>query len=111
MRTSLQGHGDFGIRMTTLDTDIVAMDGRNSHANQIYQAAKIYLQAISGASNIQKELETKCYILHLLFSPRVPSLKLLGWQLLTILIKTCPPFSIRYTTPYVVNHLITISIG
>ena len=54
MWISLQGHGNVETRMATLDGDMVAMDGRNFHVDQISRVAKIHLQVISRVSNLQK---------------------------------------------------------
>lgn len=52
--TSLQGTTDIGYRMATADADMAALDGRNAAADQIARAARIHLQAIHDAQNLQK---------------------------------------------------------
>ena len=68
MWNSLQGHGDAGTCMVTSDADMVAMYRRNTHTDQISQAVEVHLHPISGVSNLQKELGTKYYILHSIFT-------------------------------------------
>ena len=58
--------------MASVDVDISALDGRNAMSDQIDRAAKVYLQTISGATNLQKELGTKGYILDYLFGSQYP---------------------------------------
>ena len=72
MWTTLQGRGDVGTRMASADADLAALDGRNAMSDQIARAAKVHLQAISGAPNLQKEIGTKAYILDRLFGPQCP---------------------------------------
>ena len=54
------------------DADLVALDGWNTMSDQIARAAKVHLQKISGATNLQKELGTKGYILDRLFGSQSP---------------------------------------
>ena len=49
-----------------------ALDGRNALADQVARAAKVHLHPISGASNLQKEIRTKTYILSKLFGATCP---------------------------------------
>ena len=70
--TSLQGQGDVGLRMAAADADVAALDARNAMADQIARASKVTLQGIVGASNLQKEIGTKGYILYALFGARCP---------------------------------------
>ena len=72
MWTTLQGLGDIGDRMASADADLTALDGRNALADQVARAAKVHLQPISGASNLQKEIGTKTYILSKLFGEACP---------------------------------------
>ena len=55
MWTTLQGLGDIGDSIASADADLTALDGRNALADQVARAAKVHLQPISGASNLQKE--------------------------------------------------------
>ena len=54
MWISLQEHGNVRILMTNLDADMVAMDGKKFHVDQISRMDKIYNQVISRVSNLQK---------------------------------------------------------
>ena len=58
--------------MTTAYVYISALDDRNTLTNQIAQAAKVYLQTISGATDLQKEIRIKSYILAKLFGHTYP---------------------------------------
>ena len=53
--------------MASTDADLAALDSRNAMTDQISRAAKVHLQTISGAANLQKEIGTKDYILDRLF--------------------------------------------
>ena len=70
--TTLQGQGDIGSRMATVEADMVALDARNAMADQVARASKVTLQTIAGPTNLQKELGTKGYILHALFGAQCP---------------------------------------
>ena len=72
MWTTLQGRGDVGTQMASIDTDLAALDGRNTMSDQITRAAKFHLQTISGATNLQKELGTNGYIMERLFGSQRP---------------------------------------
>ena len=72
MWTTLQGTGDVGERMASADADLTALDGRNAQADQVARAAKVHLQPISGATNLQREIGTKAYILAKLFGASCP---------------------------------------
>ena len=56
MWSTLQGKGDIGTQLASADADLVALDGRNAMIDQIARAAKVHLQVISGAANLQKEI-------------------------------------------------------
>ena len=58
--------------MVTADADLAALDSQNAMADQISRVAKVHLQTISGAANLQKEIGTKAYILDRLFGPNCP---------------------------------------
>ena len=58
--------------MALADADLTALDRRNALADQVARAAKVHLQPISGASNLQKEIGTKTYILPKLFGAACP---------------------------------------
>ena len=58
--------------MATADADITALDGRNTLTDQVARAAKVNLQYISGATNLQREIFTKTYILSKLFGGACP---------------------------------------
>ena len=58
--------------MASANADLTALDGRNALADQVARAAKVHLQPISGASNLQKEIGTKTYILSKLFGAACP---------------------------------------
>ena len=79
--TSLQGMTDIGYRMATADADMAALDGRNAAADQIARAARIHLQAITDARNLQKEIGTKVFILHSLFGASCPLVKAYSTQI------------------------------
>ena len=49
--------------MATAYVDLSALGGRNTLTDQIAQATKVYLQTISGATNLQKGIRKKSYIL------------------------------------------------
>ena len=70
--TTLQGMGDVGNRMALSDADLTALDGRNTMVDQVTRAAKVHLQPISGATNLQKEIGTKTYIFSKLFGGAYP---------------------------------------
>ena len=72
MWTTLQGNGDVGERMASADADLTALDGRNALADQVARAARVHLQRISGATNLQREIGTKTYILSKLFGGSCP---------------------------------------
>lgn len=58
--------------MASADADLAALDGRNAMSDQIARAARVHLQTVSGAHNLQKELGTKGYILDRLFGSKCP---------------------------------------
>ena len=58
--------------MASVDADLTAPDGRNALADQVARAAKVHLQPISGATNLQHEIGTKTYILSKLFEGACP---------------------------------------
>lgn len=58
--------------MASTNADLAALDSRNAMADQISRAAKVHLQTISGAANLQKEIGTKAYILDRLFGHHFP---------------------------------------
>ena len=72
MWTTLQGEEDVGEQMASVDADLTALDGRNVQADQVARAAKVHLQPISGATNLQREIGTKTYILAKLFGGSCP---------------------------------------
>ena len=72
MWTTLQGTGDVGDRIASADADLTALDGRNVKADQVARASKVHLQPISGATNLQREVGTKTYILAKLFGGACP---------------------------------------
>ena len=72
MWTTLQGREDLGSRMATADADLAALNSRNAMADQISRAAKVHIQTISGAANLQKEIGTKAYTLDRIFGPNCP---------------------------------------
>ena len=67
MWTTLQGKEDVGKRMALLDANLTALDGQNAVVDQIARAARVHLRPISGATNLQREIGTKTYILFKLF--------------------------------------------
>ena len=69
--------------MATLDADMVALDGRNTAADEIDRAARTHLQAIHNATNLQKEIGTKAFILHCLFGTSCPLVKAYSTQIVT----------------------------
>ena len=75
MWTTLQGTDDVGEQMASVDADLTALDGRNMQADQVAQAAKVHLQPIYGATNLQREIGTKTYILAKLFGESCPLVK------------------------------------
>ena len=79
--TSLQGQNDIGYRMATADADMAALDGRNAAADQIARAARIHLQVINEARNLQEEIGTKAYILHSLFGAACPLVRAYSTQI------------------------------
>ena len=72
MWTTLQGRGDVGARIGNTNAELTALDSHNAHADQISRAAKVHLQALDGAANLQKEIGSKGYILDRLFRPACP---------------------------------------
>ena len=58
--------------MATAYVDLSALGGRNTLTDQIAQATKVYLQTISGATDLQKEIRIKSYILAKLFGRTYP---------------------------------------
>ena len=58
--------------MALADADLADLDRRITTSDQIDQAAKVHLQTISGANNLQKEIGTKAHILDQLFGPQCP---------------------------------------
>ena len=58
--------------MASADADLTALDGRNAQADQVARAAKVHLLPISGATNLQREIGTKTYILAKLFGGACP---------------------------------------
>ena len=68
----LQGVGDVGNRIALADADLTALNGRNALTDQVTQAAKVHLQPISRAINLQKEIGTKTFILSNLFGGTCP---------------------------------------
>ena len=72
MWTILQGKEDVGDRMASADANLMALDGRKAVADQIARAARVHLQTISGATNLQREIGTKTYILSKLFGNACP---------------------------------------
>ena len=67
MWTTLQRKEDVGKRMALADANLTVLDGWNAVADQIARAARVHLQPISGATNLQQEIGTKTYILSKLF--------------------------------------------
>ena len=72
MWTTLQGKGDIGKWMALADANFSTLDGRKTMADQITRSAKVHLQTISGAMNLQKEIEIKSYIISKVFGPKCP---------------------------------------
>ena len=72
MWTTLYGTGDVGKRIASADADLTALDGRNALVDQVARADKVHLQPISGATNLQREIGTKTYILAKLFGGSCP---------------------------------------
>ena len=70
--TTLQGRGDIGTRIGDTNAELIALDNRNAQADLISRAAKVHLQALGGAANLQKEIGTKAYILDRIFGPTCP---------------------------------------
>lgn len=58
--------------MATANADLVALNGRNTVANQISWAVKVHLQTILGVANLQQEIGTTIYILNRLFGLQCP---------------------------------------
>ena len=58
--------------MASADANLTALNGRNAVVDQIARAAKVHLQTISGATNLQREIGTKTYILSKLFGNAYP---------------------------------------
>ena len=58
--------------MALADANLAALDRRITTSDQIDRAAKVHLQTISGANNLQKEIGTKAHILDQLFGPQCP---------------------------------------
>ena len=73
--TSLQSKGGVGERMASTNADLSALDSHNAMSNQIAGAAKVHLQTITGATNLQWEIGTKTYILSKLFGNTCPLVK------------------------------------
>ena len=57
--TTLQGRGDIGTRIRDTNAELIALNNRNAQADLISRAAKVHLQALGGAANLQKEIGTK----------------------------------------------------
>jgi len=71
--------------MATAGAGLAALDGRNAMADKIARIAKVHIQTISGAANMQKKICTKAYILDLLFGPRCPLIMAFTSQLISFI--------------------------
>jgi len=96
--STLQGKGDVGFRMASADADLAALDGRNAMSDQIARAAKVHLQVISGATNLQKEVGTQGYILRKLLGAQCP-LVLAFIELITFIANNFDAFERQVSTP------------
>ena len=72
MWTTIQGEEYVGERIASVDANLTALDSRNAVADQIARTARVHLQTISRATNLQREIGTKTYILSKLFGNTCP---------------------------------------
>ena len=56
MWTFLQGTEDVGAAIATSDTDMAALDGRKSQADQVLQVVRVVLQFLVGPLTTQREV-------------------------------------------------------
>ena len=89
---TLQGRGNIGTRISDTNAELMALDNRNAQADQISRAAKVHLQALGGATNLQKEISTKAYILDRLFGPTCPLAKAYKLHLIPFIDENFPAF-------------------
>ena len=99
MWSTLQGKGDVGSRMASADADLAALDGRNAMSDQIARAAKVHLQVISGASNLQKEIGTQGYILDRLLGPQCPLVRGFREELIPFIDNNFEAFERQVSSP------------
>ena len=82
--------------MVTANTGIVALNGRNAIANQIYWAVKVHLQTILGAANLQQEIDTITYIINRLFDLQCPLTILFTTKLIPFIDQNFVSFERQY---------------
>ena len=93
--TPPQGMEEVGVAISASYEDMVALDGRNAQADQIFRAARMVLWFVVGPLTMQQEVVTCCYLLHRLLGSQCPLSEALRYQVVDTIDKDFSSFALH----------------